>query len=90
MENIAILTGGDSAEYEISILSANTVLQHLNPDLFNGYLVNLKDDEFTVLMNGKSIKINNQDFSFTYKNEKIKFEKVFMALHGSPASDRTR
>ena len=25
MKNIAILTGGDSAEYDISILSANTV-----------------------------------------------------------------
>ena len=87
MENTAILTGGDSAEYEISLLSANTVLQHLNPKLFKGYIVNLKDDVFTVLMNGKSIKMNNQDFSFTYKNEKIKFEKIFMALHGSPAEN---
>ena len=38
MKNIAILTGGDSAEYDISILSANTVLQHLNPELFNSYI----------------------------------------------------
>ena len=30
MENIAILTGGDSAEYNISLLSANTVLKNLN------------------------------------------------------------
>ena len=40
MEHIAILTGGDSAEYEISLLSANTVLQHLDPKLFKGYLCN--------------------------------------------------
>ena len=39
MKNIAILTGGDSAEYDISILSANTVLQHLNPELFKGYII---------------------------------------------------
>ena len=61
MENTAILTGGDSAEYEISLLSANTAMQHLNPKLFRGYIVNLKDDVFTVLMNGKSIKMNNDN-----------------------------
>jgi len=87
MEHIAILTGGDSAEYEISLLSANTVLQHLNSELFKGYIVHLKDNEFTVLVNNQSIAINKTDFSFTYNNRKIKLEKVFMALHGPPAEN---
>ena len=46
MKHIAILTGGDSDEYDISLLSANTVLQHLNPELFKGYIVHLKDNKF--------------------------------------------
>jgi len=87
MEHIAILTGGDSAEYEISLLSANTVLQHLNSELFKGYIVYLKDNEFTVLVNNQSIAIDKTDFSFTYNNKKIKLEKVFMALHGPPAEN---
>ena len=53
MKNIAILTGGDSAEYDISILSANTVLQHLNPELFKGYIIHLKNDKFTALTKEK-------------------------------------
>ena len=87
MEHIAILTGGDSAEYEISLLSANTVLQHLNSELFKGYIVHLKDNIFTVLVNNQSIAIDQTDFSFTYNNKKIKLEKVFMALHGPPAEN---
>ena len=38
MEKIAILTGGDSAEYNISLLSANTVLKHLINTKYNGIL----------------------------------------------------
>ena len=87
MEHIAILTGGDSSEYEISLLSANTVLQHLNSELFKGYIVHLKANKFTVLVNNQSIAIDKTDFSFIYNNEKIKLEKVFMALHGPPAEN---
>ena len=60
MKNIAILTGGDSAEYDISILSANTVSQHLNPHLFNGYIIQLKEDKFIALVNEKKIIINKK------------------------------
>ena len=49
MENIAILTGGDSAEYNISLLSANTVLKHLNKSKYKGFIVHLKDNTFQVL-----------------------------------------
>ncbi len=43
MENIAILTGGDSAEYNISLLSAKTVLKHLNRRKYVGIIVHLKN-----------------------------------------------
>ncbi|MDA0890004.1 MAG: D-alanine--D-alanine ligase, partial [Bacteroidetes bacterium] len=39
MEKIAILTGGDSAEYNISLLSAKTVLEHLNTSKYKGTIV---------------------------------------------------
>ena len=51
MKNIAILTGGDSAEYRISIQSADVVLKHLDSNLFKAYIVHLKDDVFSVLVN---------------------------------------
>tara|TARA_X000000368_G_C22999628_1_gene698361 strand:+ start:548 stop:1513 length:966 start_codon:yes stop_codon:yes gene_type:complete len=87
MKNIAILTGGDSAEYDISILSANTVLQHLNPKLFNGYIIHLKNNKFTYLINGKGIAINKTDFTLKLESRIISFDAVFVALHGPPAEN---
>ena len=87
MKNIAILTGGDSAEYDISILSANTVLQHLNPKLFNGYIIRLKNNNFTALINKKEITVNKENFTFQLNKKFISFDAIFMALHGPPAEN---
>ena len=87
MKNIAILTGGDSAEYDISILSANTVLQHLNPELFKGYIIHLKNDKFTVLIKEIKIDVDKSNFTFEVENKHISFDAIFMALHGSPAEN---
>ena len=87
MKNIAILTGGDSAEYDISILSANTVLQHLNPELFKGYIIHLKNNKFTALTKGKKIDVDESNFTFELESKRISFDFIFMAIHGSPAEN---
>ncbi len=43
MKEIAIITGGDSAEYEISIQSANVVLKNLNLKKYAGTIVHIKN-----------------------------------------------
>ena len=48
MNNIGILTGGDSAEYNISLLSAKTVLKHLDKTKYNGIIVHLKNGKYTI------------------------------------------
>ena len=45
MIKIAILTGGDSAEYEISLQSANVVLDNLDPEKYEGTIIHLKNSE---------------------------------------------
>lgn len=87
MKNIAILTGGDSAEYDISILSANTVLQHLNSELFKGYIIHLKNDKFTAFIKEIKIDVDKSNFTFEVENKRISFDAIFMALHGSPAEN---
>ena len=87
MENIAILTGGDSAEYNISLLSANTVLYHLDKSKYRAFIVHLKDGIFEVLLDDKEVSINKNDFTFVLDSEKIIFNKIFMALHGPPAEN---
>ncbi len=87
MENIAILTGGDSAEYNISLLSANTVLYHLDKSKYRAFIVHLKNGIFEVLLDDEKVSINKNDFTFVLDSKKIIFNKVFMALHGPPAEN---
>ena len=87
MENIAILTGGDSAEYDISLLSAKTVLKHLDHNIYKGYVIHLKNNIFTTTVDKKKILLNKKDFSLIQNGKKIEFKKVFMALHGPPAEN---
>ncbi len=83
MKNIGILTGGDSAEYNISLLSANTVLKYLKNTKYNGIIIHLKNGKYSV---GEQ-KINTSDFTYIKDNNKIKFDKIFIALHGPPAEN---
>ena len=87
MKNIAILTGGDSAESDISILSANTVLKHLNPKLFNSYIIHLKNNNFYTYIKKNKIDVDKSNFSFEIENKRVSFDAIFMALHGSPAEN---
>ena len=83
MEKIAILTGGDSAEHNISLLSADTVLKNLDATKYQGTIVHLKDNNYTI----NDQKVNISDFSYLHASNKIKFDKVFIALHGPPAEN---
>ena len=48
MNNIGILTGGDSAEYNISLLSAETVLKHLKQNKYKAEIIHLKNGKYCV------------------------------------------
>ena len=86
-KNIAILAGGDSAEHEISLSSANTVLKEIDKTLYNPFLIHYKSNRFLALYKNKKIKLDKKDFSFEYENKKYKFHKVFIVIHGPPAEN---
>ncbi|MAO71206.1 MAG: D-alanine--D-alanine ligase [Flavobacteriales bacterium] len=87
MKEIAVLTGGDSAEYEISLQSAQVVLNNLNSKKYNGTIVHIKDGKWTAIIDGKHIHINKKNFTLELNSSIIRFDYVFMALHGPPAEN---
>ena len=87
MKEIAIITGGNSAEYKISLSSANVVLKNLNKKKYNGTIINIKDNNWIAEINGNKIEVNKEDLSVTNKGDKILFDFIFMALHGPPAEN---
>lgn len=78
---LAIVTGGNVAEREISLLSANTVAKNIDPEKFETNILDYNEGEFVDL--DSKTKVNLNDFSLAGK----KFDAVFLMLHGHPAED---
>ncbi|MCD4791937.1 MAG: D-alanine--D-alanine ligase [Bacteroidales bacterium] len=86
--NIAILAGGDSSEYFISLKSAEAIAGNLNKEKYNVYIVLIKGSEWTLTNNlNCGLIINKDDFSFNDKGQKVKFDIVFPAVHGTPGEN---
>ncbi len=86
-KNIALLAGGYSGEYAISIQTAETIAQNLDSTLYNTYkIIVTRDDWWHEAKKGK-ISVDKNDFSLTINGEKIVFDAVFIAIHGTPGED---
>jgi len=86
-KNIALLAGGYSGEYVISIQTATTIKANLDTDLYNVYkIIVTKEDWFHETQHEK-IPIDKNDFSLTLNGKKIKFDCAFIAIHGTPGED---
>lgn len=87
-KNIAIIMGGYSSEYQISLKSGNVVYETLDKTLFNAYRIHIFKDKWVYVDdNNNEHPIDKNDFSFTKDNSKITFDCVFNAIHGSPGED---
>ena len=87
-KNIAIVAGGDSSEYVVSVKSGANVLKAVNRELFNTWLVRIKGDEWIVLEGElKLADIDKSDFSFTIDGKKSKFDYAYIIIHGTPGED---
>jgi D-alanine-D-alanine ligase len=87
-KNIAIVAGGDSSEYVVSVKSGANVLKAINRELFNPWLVRIKGDEWIVLDGElKLAAIDKSDFSFTIDGKKLKFDYAYIIIHGTPGED---
>lgn len=88
MKNVAIVCGGDSGEFEISIKSAQVVKNNLNPELYNSMIVVVsKKGWYCLLEDGTHLDVDKNDFSVQVDGRKIKFDVAFNAVHGEPGEN---
>ena len=88
MKNIAIIMGGYSSEYKISLTSGNVVFNNLDTTKFIGFKIHIfKEKWIYVDQNEKEFTIDKNDFSVTVDGKKIIFDCVFNAIHGTPGED---
>lgn len=87
-KNIALMAGGYSGEHVISIQSAKTIEKNLDAELYNVYKIIVTREDWVYEANdGTTTSIDKNDFSLTINGGKIKFDAVFIAIHGTPGED---
>lgn len=86
-KKIALLAGGYSGEYVISIKTAETIEKNLDADLYKVFKIIITKDEWFHEHNGGKILVDKNDFSLLIDDEKISFDCVFIAIHGTPGED---
>jgi D-alanine-D-alanine ligase len=87
-KRIAIIMGGYSSEYQISLKSGSVVYETLNRSDYTPYSVHIYKDRWVYLDESKNEHpINKDDFSVIINSEKVTFDCVFNAIHGSPGED---
>jgi len=87
-KNIAIIMGGYSSEYEISLKSGNVVYETLDTRKYNAYRIHIFRNKWVYVdANNGEFPINKDDFSVRVANRVIHFDCVFNAIHGSPGED---
>ena len=87
-KNIAVLMGGYSCEYPISLQSGAVVYKHIPKDIYTVYKVLITKEKWVVLDDcNKEYAINRHDFSAYINNNTIIFDFVFNVIHGSPCEN---
>ncbi len=87
-KNIALLAGGYSGEYVISVQTADTIEKNLDSSRFNVYkIIVTREDWWHEDDAGRKISVDKNDFSLNTDSEKILFDAVFIAIHGTPGED---
>ena len=85
---IAIVAGGDSSEYIVSLRSAQGIYSFIDKEKYNLYIVMMKGLDWHVqLPDETTCPIDRNDFSFQLNGEKITFDFAYITIHGTPGEN---
>lgn len=87
MKTIAIAAGGDSSEFEISVKSAEEVGKILSSKYIVYIIIIHGTSWYWEDLKGRYHNIDKNDFSLRYNEQRIKFDGVFIAIHGTPGEN---
>jgi D-alanine-D-alanine ligase len=86
-KNVALLAGGFTGEYEVSIGSAKNIADNLDADQFNVYTILINRDSWFYESDKGMVNIDKNDFSLMLDGNKVKFDFAFITVHGTPGED---
>ena len=88
-KSVAVVMGGYSDEYVVSLKSGQLIYDSLDRNLYDVYKVVILQDEWYFLgENDKKYTVNKGDFSVILENgETLKFDVCFNIIHGTPGEN---
>ena len=87
MKTIAIAAGGDSSENEISVKSAVAISNALSSKYIVYIIIVRGTNWYWEDSKGRYFNIDKNDFSLVTDEYRIKFDCVFIAIHGTPGEN---
>ena len=88
MKNVAIVMGGYSSEYKISLTSGNVVFNQLDKTKYNLFRIHILPEKWVYVdEKDNEFPVNKHDFSVTIDGKTTFFDVVFNAIHGTPGED---
>src|SRR5665647_344383 len=87
MKTIAIVAGGNSSEFEISVKSANNVCKALQIRYIIYVILIQGTNWYWEDKKGRYHNIDKNDFSLITDECRIRFDGVFIAIHGTPGEN---
>jgi len=88
MKNIAIVCGGDSSEFEVSLKSGANLKSMIDNEKYACYIVFMKESYWAVKIDGcNDILINKSDFTFELDGALITFDCAYITIHGTPGEN---
>jgi D-alanine-D-alanine ligase len=87
MKNIAIIAGGDSGEYKISVKSGQQVELNIDRLLYRPFLILIRGNRWEYRIGEKVFPVDKNDFSLQIGLRKIRFDLIFNAIHGTPGEN---
>jgi len=87
-KNIALVTGGYSKESVVSYKSVSNISDNIDAEQYNCYIIDINKNGWYYTNENKLQKeVNKNDFSIEINNKIIKFDLVFICIHGTPGED---
>ena len=88
-KNVAVVMGGYSDEYKVSLKSGQLIFDSLDREVYNVYkVIVLKEEWYFLDDNDQKQPINKAGFSTQLSNgESLKFDVCFNIIHGKPGEN---
>ncbi len=85
---IAIVGGGDTSEYQVSLRSAQGIYSFIDKEKYTLYIVQMHGLDWHVqLPDGTTVPVDRNDFSFQFDGRKVTFDFAYITIHGTPGED---